>query len=173
MITFSRTQTREAYVSTKERVGRTERVALTYTHSLSPGTAPHSWEETLFSWLFLRKGKRRLHHTSNIPTSQRGFPRDWLLSHCLGVLLEPSYSSGTTENKDHWDQNSCAPHWCCRGHTVHHAEANMAQQPFSVGKEKSGARGQFSSFVRASQGTGFCTTQLRALTGPTIPLMTL
>lgn len=99
VITFSRTQTREAYVSTKERVGRTESVALTYIHSLSPGTAPHSWEETLFSWLCLRKGKRRLHHTSNIPTSQRGFPRDWLLSHCLGVLLEPSYSSGTTENK--------------------------------------------------------------------------
>lgn len=79
--TFPRTQTREAHVSNKERVGRIERAALMYTHYLSLAQHHTIGRRLSLSWLFLGKEKRRPAHTSNMLISQRGFPRDWLLSH--------------------------------------------------------------------------------------------
>lgn len=69
-----------------------------YTHCLSLAQH-HTIGRKLFSWLFL--GRIREDWTIHLTFQllRETFPRDSLWSHCLGGLLEPSYSSGTTENK--------------------------------------------------------------------------
>ena len=130
MTTFPNTQTREAHVSNKERVGRIERAALTYTHYLSLAqhhTIGRRLSLLAFSWEGKEKTGPYIQHADFSERLPKGLAAISPVSECC---WNPSYSSGTTENK------TVGRHTDAPGDTVQHKEANIAQQPLSQWRKK-------------------------------------